>query len=126
MRGLATVWVLAVVPAAQAWQVDGELGLAGRYFDQPGPEVDWRYNGSVYGRAEILHDWNRGRDLFTFIPYARQDEHDERRTHGDIRELSWIHVGSGWESRVGIRKVFWGVTEGRNPVDMINQTDQVD
>lgn len=126
MRGLATVLVLAVVPAAQAWQVHGELGLEGRYFDQPGPEVDWQYNGSVYGRAEILHDWNRGRDLFTFIPYARQDEHDERRTHGDIRELSWIHVGSGWESRVGIRKVFWGVTEGRNPVDIINQTDQVD
>ncbi len=47
-------------------------------------------------------------------------------THWDIRELSWIHVGNGWESRVGIRKVFWGVTEGRHLVDIINQTDQVD
>lgn len=126
MRALAALLVFAVVPGAHAWQVRGELGLEGRYFDQAGPEVDWHHNGSVYGQVEILHDWNRGRDLFTFIPYARQDEHDQRRTHGDIRELSWIHVGSGWESRVGIRKVFWGVTEGRNLVDIINQTDQVD
>jgi len=54
------------------------------------------------------------------------DEHDDNRTHGDIRELSWIHVGSNWETRVGVRKVFWGVTEGRHLVDIINQTDAVD
>lgn len=126
MRALAGCILLLWSGLAVAWEVRGEVGLEGRYFPHEGPEVKWHGNGSAYARAEVLHDWNRGRDLFTFIPYARVDEHDERRTHGDIRELSWIHVGNGWESRVGIRKVFWGVTEGRNLVDIINQTDQVD
>src|SRR5690606_38466853 len=75
---------------------------------------------------EVLHDWNGGADYFTFIPFARLDQHDAERTHVDIRELSWIHVSDNWESRVGIRKVFWGVTEGRHLVDIINQTDFVD
>lgn len=126
MRALAGCILLLWTGLATAWEVRGEVGLEGRYFPHEGPEVKWHGNGSAYVRAEVLHDWNQGRDLFTFIPYGRVDEYDERRTHGDIQELSWIHVGNGWESRVGIRKVFWGVTEGRNLVDIINQTDQVD
>jgi hypothetical protein len=126
MRVLAGCILLLWAGLAAAWEVRGEVGLEGRYFPHEGPEVKWHGNGSAYARAEVLHDWNQGRDLFTFIPYARVDEHDERRTHADIRELSWIHVGDRWESRVGIRKVFWGVTEGRHLVDIINQTDQVD
>ena len=114
--------------AAQSWEVRGEVGLEGRYFTHPSPhpEADYRTNASLYLKPEVLHEWNDGDDLFTFIPYARVDEHDEERTYGDIRELSWIHVSDGWESRVGIHKVFWGVTEGRHLVDIINQTDNVD
>lgn len=125
-RGPAAVSLVMASAIAGAWEGRGELGLEGQYFPKASPYVDWHHNGSVYLRGEILHDWNDRRDLFTFIPYARYDEHDSRRTHGDIRELSWIHVGSDWETRVGIRKVFWGVTEGRHLVDIVNQTDQVD
>jgi hypothetical protein len=35
-------------------------------------------------------------------------------------------VGSPWELRVGIGKVFWGVTEFVHLVDIINQTDLVE
>lgn len=125
-RGIAASLLLLWSAGAAAWETRGEVGMAGRYFPKASPWVDWHHNGSVYVKGEVLHDWNDRRDLFTFIPYARYDEHDERRTHADIRELSWIHVGSDWETRVGIRKVFWGVTEGRHLVDIINQTDLVD
>jgi len=54
------------------------------------------------------------------------DENDNERTHGDIRELSWIHIGEDWELRTGLRKVFWGVTEFQHLVDVINQTDSVE
>lgn len=126
MRLLILGLLLALVRDAPAWEIRGRVGLEGRFFPKEGVEVKWHTNGSVYSRVEVFHDWNHGRDLFTFIPYVRVDEHDARRTHGDIRELSWIHVGDGWESRVGIRKVFWGVTEGRHLVDIINQTDLAD
>jgi hypothetical protein len=126
LRGLLCILLACAPPVAQAWEFRGELGLEGRYFPEPSPYVDWRHNGSAYFRGELYHTWNDRDDIFTFIPYARVDEHDDNRTHGDIRELSWIHVGSNWETRVGVRKVFWGVTEGRHLVDIINQTDAVD
>lgn len=111
---------------AHAWDFRGEVAGEGRYFTEGRGYNEYWHNGSAYLKAEVLHDWNDRRDLFTFIPYARVDEHDEDRTHADIRELSWIHVADTWESRVGVRKVFWGVTEGRHLVDIINQTDLVD
>jgi len=116
----------AVSAAAHGWDVRGELGGEGRYFtDGPGYAGYW-HNGSAFTRAEVYHEWNDRRDTFTFIPYARVDENDDERTHGDIRELAWVHVADSWESRVGVRKVFWGVTEGRHLVDIVNQTDLVD
>nr|WP_289622745.1 hypothetical protein [Alcanivorax sp.] len=124
-----TLVVLLVLPSlAAGWEFRGETGLEGRYFTQASPyeAADYSTNSSLYLKGEVFHEWNNRDDQFIFIPYARVDENDSERTHADIRELSWIHVGSGWESRVGIRKVFWGVTEGRHLVDIINQTDLVD
>ncbi|MCC1497195.1 hypothetical protein [Alcanivorax sp. 1008] len=113
------------VPAL-AWEWRGEVGLEGRYFTAgPGAEGYW-HNSSAYLQGQLLHEWNDRRDLFTFTPFFRVDENDPERTHGDIRELIWIHVADQWESRIGIGKVFWGVTEGRHLVDIINQTDAVE
>ncbi|MGB1203225.1 MAG: hypothetical protein ACPG75_06640 [Alloalcanivorax venustensis] len=125
-RFLLALTGIALASTASAWEFRGETGVEGRYFtDGPGTAGYW-HNGSVYAKAELFHEWNDRDDQFVFIPFARQDEHDENRTHADIRELSWIHVADGWESRVGISKVFWGVTEGRHLVDIINQTDLVE
>ncbi len=42
------------------------------------------------------------------------------------RELSWQLVSRSWELRIGVRKVFWGVAESQQLVDIINQTDLVE
>ena len=76
--------------------------------------------------TEYFHQWNGGDDLFTFKPFFRLDQHDEDRTHGDIRELSWIHASNDWELLAGISKVYWGATEAAHLVDIINQTDFVE
>ena len=75
---------------------------------------------------EFFHDWNNGYDLFTFTGFYRKDQHDDERSHGDIRELSWLHAGDGWEVVAGISKVFWGVTESIHLIDVINQSDTVE
>lgn len=36
--------------------------------------------------------------------------------------MTWLVVEQDWELRLGVRKVFWGVTEGSHLVDIINQT----
>jgi len=60
------------------------------------------------------------------MPYFRLDQHDSRRTHFDLREFFWQKVADSWELRVGLIRVFWGVTESQHLVDIINQTDLVD
>ncbi len=65
-------------------------------------------------------------DTLIFTPFLRLDQADDRRTHGDVRELLWIHAADSWELRTGIGKVFWGVAESNHLVDIINQTDLIE
>ncbi len=106
------------------WRTDfaGEF----RAFDKPGINDLDRNHGSISFQSEYYKTWNDGDDIFAFVPFARWDEHDDERTHLDIRELTWVHVADSWEVRTGIRKVFWGVTESQHLVDIINQTDNLE
>ncbi|UUY08393.1 hypothetical protein LRS11_21820 [Pseudomonas sp. J452] len=117
--------LLLVLPAWGAnWQ--GEVALEGRTFQQKGPAGQADSNLSLRLQLEYAQDFNNDQDRIEFIGFARGDQHDADRSHGDIRELSWQRIGSDWELRAGISKVFWGVTESRHLVDIINQTDQVE
>ena len=75
---------------------------------------------------EFRLSWNEGDDRLTVIPFARVDSVDNERSHGDIREFAWLHVGEDWDLRAGVDKVYWGVAESRQLVDIINQTDLVE
>ncbi len=112
---------------ANEFEVRGNIELQGRFFlEDPSFQTQHDTYLSLAAAPEFLWQWNDGNDSLEFIPSARVDQHDDERTHTDIRELGWIHVGDGWESRVGIRRVFWGVTEFQHLVDIINQTDAVE
>ncbi|EPJ49142.1 MAG: hypothetical protein OFPII_02480 [Osedax symbiont Rs1] len=87
---------------------------------------NYRTNLSLSAEPEFYWQWNEQRDSLTFSPFFRKDQRDSERTHADIRELSWVHLAENWELRTGLRKVFWGVTEFQNLVDVINQKDQVE
>lgn len=63
---------------------------------------------------------------FELILFGRVDQHDRNRTHGDIREAFFELFFNEWTLGFGIHKVFWGVTESRHLVDIINQTDLVE
>ena len=76
--------------------------------------------------AEWYWSWNKGSDSIAFRPFLRGDSEDGERSHGDIRELFWLHAADTWEFGVGVGKVFWGVTESQHLVDIINQTDLVE
>lgn len=82
--------------------------------------------GSVSFQPEWFHDWDNGEQRIVFVPFTRWDQHDDERSHSDIRELSWLKVFDESELRVGIRKVFWGVSESQHLVDIINQSDAVE
>ncbi|MDO6710004.1 hypothetical protein Q4567_04640 [Aliiglaciecola sp. 2_MG-2023] len=113
--------------AASDIEIRGSAVIEQRYFLQDAlyDEQD-RANFSVYGEAEIYKAFNDGDDSISFKPFYRIDQNDDERTHGDIRELIWLHVGDSWEMRTGIGKVFWGQTESLHLVDVINQTDSIE
>lgn len=67
-------------------------------------------------------EWNQGRESLNFTGFVRFDR-DKNRTHADIRELYYQKAKSNWELNIGLKKVYWGVTESNHLVDIINQTD---
>ncbi|MDC0601914.1 hypothetical protein OAP14_02665 [Aliiglaciecola sp.] len=107
--------------------VRGTVTVQQRYFLQDAlfPEQE-RANLSMFAEAEIYTEFNDGNDSILFKPFYRIDQSDDERTHGDIRELVWLHVGDDWELRTGIGRVFWGQTESLHLVDVINQTDSIE
>ena len=112
---------------ANEFEVRGNIELQGRFFyETPLWPTQHDTQISLAAVPEFYWSWNDGNDSFEFVPSARVDQHDDDRTHMDIRELSWVHVSDDWETRIGIRRDFWGVTEFQHLVDIINQTDAVE
>lgn len=110
------------------FEVSGNVAVEQRYFiEKPvSPEQLNHNQTSISVEPELYWNWNGGNDNVIFTPFYRVDSQDENRTHGDIRELAYIHASDDWELRLGIRKEFWGVTEFQHLVDVINQTDGVE
>lgn len=113
---------------AVAVEVSGKAALELTVYEDEGQfsRQDYRHNVSVAVEPEFYWEWAGGDRSLVFTPFARFDEHDSERSHGDIRELSLLQVMGSWEVHAGLRKVFWGVTEFNHLVDVINQTDSVD
>ncbi len=70
-------------------------------------------------------EWNKGRESINTNVFYRWDI-DKKRRHGDIREFYYLNATKKFEWSVGLKKIYWGVTESNHLVDIINQTDQVE
>jgi hypothetical protein len=110
--------------ASADWR--GNVSYEFSYFPESAQApADWQTSSSVAADVEFYHDLS-DEVSFTVRPYVRVDQRDDERSHADIRELVLTTVGDTWEFNGGIDTVFWGVTESRHLVDVINQTDNVD
>lgn len=128
---LAAVSILltAMNTHAGEWDVSTVVDVEVRVFPHApshSQQRDATLSPSLSFEPEIIYEWNGRDDRFTFKPFARWDRDDPERTHADLREASWLHLDDGWDTVVGVDKVFWGVTESRHLVDIINQTDGVE
>lgn len=132
-RVLATalLWCCLAAPSLvmAEWTRDlgGRVGVQGLgFWKDPLQKQQHDLYLSVVAEPEFYTESEDGRNSFRFQPFQRVAQHDGHLTHSDIRELSYTHVADRWETTVGISKVFWGVTEVRHLVDIINQTDFVE
>ena len=123
---LAASFLFRPLPKVFAHEVAGYAAGEVRLFPN-----DALYSGqndqssSFVIQPEYYHEFESG-SSFAFTPFFRLDSGDQERTHLDIRELTYLWLKEDFELRVGVRKVFWGVTEFIHLIDIVNQTDLVE
>lgn len=107
-------------------EFSGFAGLESRWFPHDAQFSD-QFNGaqnSLILEPEWIYE--QGDHQISFIPFARIDSRDDDRTHADIREAYWLYIQDNWELLIGVNREFWGVTESRHLVNVLNQIDQVE
>ena len=125
MRFAAVLVALLAASGASAIEFKPKVEAEGRWFFQYEPD-DKPVVGSAAATVELFHGWDDNKQRIVGELFQRHDGNDDARTHGDVRELYYQVIGDDFEFRLGARRVFWGVTESRHLVDVINQSDFVE
>ena len=114
--------------SAEDRDITGFVGLDTQAF-----WLDGQYQGQENGlnpslmlQPEFYWRSDDGQQRISIVGFARLDSVDDERSHADLREAYWGIDGKDWDLTAGISKIFWGVTESRHLVDVINQTDLVE
>ena len=114
--------------SAENWTVAGSVGIESRWFVNS-PQFPGQLSGfqnAFLLTPELRYRSPDRRNLVRIVPNIRIDSRDRERNLFDMTELAWTWVGDEWETVLGFNKIFWGVTESRHLVDIINQTDGVE
>lgn len=125
---LAVPWLLVALSySSVAGEWSGYSAGEYRHFLHQSPYLQPdQHNYSLVLAPEFYHEWDEGQQSIIVAPFLRVDSDDGERSHADLRELRWLLARDDWELRLGVGKVFWGVTESQHLVDVINQTDLVE
>jgi hypothetical protein len=127
MRLAVVCFGLLLLGTSALAEFSGNVALETQYYSELA-QFDDQFDDNVTLSFKPKWDgeWNDGDDLWSLELFMRADDKDAGREHADIREALWLHVDGDSEWRVGINTMFWGVTESRHLVDVINQIDQVE
>lgn len=110
----------------EPFDVDIDLGLQARTYAKGGFDGQSRFQPSFSASVDYYRSWDQDRQSLTVSPFVRLDAEDDERSHFDLREFYWSRVGDDWDLHVGVKQIFWGVTEFKHLVDIVNQTDLVE
>ncbi len=131
LSGAIAAFLLAAAAGAEAQsaKLAGDLKLQGRWYPQS-PAFPEQRSGTGALVVEPTLYWEPAQTTsFTFTPFYRVDSADSARTQADLREAYMLSYGdwseNSWELRLGVGRVFWGVAELHNLVDVVNQSDLV-
>jgi len=123
--------MLCAAPAHAAqgsFNISGFLEFESRFFTQTP-----RHSGQVSEPSaslalnpEFRYRSADRRHRFSLVSFYRHDSLDIERTDFDIQEAYWLWVGDNIEILTGVNRVFWGVTESRHLVNIVNQINGVE
>ena len=128
---IAAILLLAAAGAeAQTLDLSGEVSFQARWYPESPAFAGQRSGtGGLVVEPTLYAEAGPGTS-FTLTPFYRFDSADSQRTHEDLREAYLLTFGEwgedSWELRLGLDRVFWGVAEVHNLVDIVNQVDLVE
>ena len=123
-----TLGLLAAAAGAAGGTLSGTLEADIRLFPENSSDSRQMSGGQLSLMVAPEWRWRSDdrRHQLKFTPFLRLDGRDEERTHGDLREAYWRYLGDDFDLLLGVQQTFWGVTESRHLVDVINQVDEVE
>ena len=127
LAGLAALGVGASESAkAQGLDISGEVAVEARAFPYQ-PRFDGQSDDPQFALSaapELV--WEGESVRLRLSPFARVDSIDDRRSHIDLREAYALWQRGPWEFTLGTDVLFWGVTESRHLVNIVNQIDALE
>ena len=114
-----------VLAANYVWDIDNQIGFDFREFHKDAAYPNQKNTYSSFFKSEIYIELS---EQVSFIsePYYRYDHNDKNRSLFDFKENNFIYLENNYEIKFGISEVFWGITESKNLVDIINTIDYTD
>jgi hypothetical protein len=101
----------------------GYIGAEGRLFNQsPTLEEQVRHGFAIVAQPEFSFATADRRHRINAMAFARLSASPEYGSV-DARELFWQYRGDQWSLLAGMNRVFWGATESRHAIDIVNQSD---
>lgn len=107
------------------WEINNEIGFDIREFHKEEAFPNQKNTYSSYLKSEIYLEVT---EKLNFIsePYYRYDHNDKERSLFNFKENYLLYFKGNSEVKIGIAQIFWGVTESKNLVDIINVYDATD
>lgn len=122
------LFLIFLVQGLSAWDFSGFVSGELRTF--PYSPLDSRqlthFQPSLVAQPELRWRSKDRRRRFSLVAFGRLDAKDHERTHFDLREAYLSETWDNWDILVGNNVVFWGVTESRHLVNIINTTDALE
>ena len=99
---LLLVMSLLNINQVLAFEISGYAGVESLgFFNNPLDSQQHNHYLSASLKPEFYHEWDEGEQSLLFVPFYRLSQHDDKRTHFDIRELTWLKVANDWELESG-------------------------
>lgn len=119
--------ILLLLAAGADADLSGNIAAEGQYFPQQAQFEDQFDKNLTYSfEPRWTGESGDGDNLWSAELFMRLDNKDSGREKVDVREALWLHLDGDNEWRVGVNTMFWGVTESKHLVDVINQIDLVE
>ena len=102
--------------------MNSEKSISSRFFHKDNAYPSQTNTYSVELKSEFFFEPSKNSN-FLLEPYYRYDQHDKERSLFDISQGFFLYFNDYGEFKIGKEKIFWGITELKNPVDVINSPD---